>query len=66
MVLDLRLGHFIRMKKAHPCGNDIWEVTRLGADISLKCLRCNRSIMVPRPYVEKKAKEIIDFRDARG
>ena len=30
MALELRIGDVVRMKKAHPCGNYLWEVTRLG------------------------------------
>ena len=30
-------GDVVRMKKPHPCGSDLWEVTRTGMDIGIKC-----------------------------
>ncbi len=66
MVLELRLGDVLRLKKAHPCGNDMWEVMRLGADISLKCQKCNRSVMLPRSYIERKVKEVVHARGPAG
>ena len=41
-MLELRMGNVVRLKKAHPCGSFEWEVVRLGADIGLRCLRCDR------------------------
>ena len=35
MVLELRIGDVLRMKKPHPCGGSLWDVTRLGADIGM-------------------------------
>ena len=30
MVLEIRLGDIVRLKKAHPCGNDEWVIVRVG------------------------------------
>ena len=35
------VGDKITSKKTHACGNNEWEVTRVGADIKLKCLKQN-------------------------
>jgi hypothetical protein len=48
MALDLKVGDVVRMKKAHPCGNHLWQVTRLGADIGLTCQKCQRHVMLSR------------------
>ncbi len=53
------LGTVVTMKKAHPCGENKWEITRVGADIKIKCLKCGRSIMLPRIEFNKKLKKII-------
>ena len=34
---DVNVGDIVKMKKAHPCGSDEWEITRKGKDIGLKC-----------------------------
>ena len=57
MVLELRLGDLVRLKKSHPCGSYEWEVTRLGADIGLKCQGCGRYLMMPRSDLEKRVKQ---------
>ena len=56
---DYKLGSIVIMKKAHPCGHNEWEITRLGADIKIKCLGCGRSIMLPRIEFNKKMKKIV-------
>ncbi|MGV2437485.1 MAG UNVERIFIED_CONTAM: DUF951 domain-containing protein [Anaerolineae bacterium] len=28
------------MRKPHPCGSDLWTVTRLGSDVALVCDKC--------------------------
>lgn len=61
MDKDYRLGSVVVMKKQHPCGTNEWEITRVGADIKIKCLNCNRSIMMPRIEFNKKLKKVITF-----
>ena len=59
MVLDLRLGDVLHLKKTHPCGSDRWSVERLGADIGIRCNGCQRRVMVPRPYLERRVKKVV-------
>ena len=59
MVLNLQIGDEVRMKKAHPCGGDRWQVYRLGADIGIQCLKCRHYVMLPRPYLERRVREVI-------
>ncbi len=47
------LGDRVKMKKKHPCGSYIWEITRMGADIKIKCCGCARVVMLPRSKFEK-------------
>ncbi len=57
---DYKLGSKVIMKKNHPCGSNEWEIIRVGADIKIKCLKCGRSIMLPRIEFNKKLKKIIE------
>ncbi|RJQ41455.1 MAG: DUF951 domain-containing protein [Dehalococcoidia bacterium] len=59
MVLELKLGDVVRLKKPHPCGGYQWQVTRLGADIGLKCLTCQHRVLLPRSILERRIKEFI-------
>ena len=54
------LGSKVIMKKPHPCGTNEWEIVRLGADIKIKCVACNRTIMLPRIEFNRKLKKVID------
>ena len=53
------LGTKVIMKKQHPCGTNEWEITRVGADIKIKCLNCGRTVLIPRIEFNKKLKKII-------
>ena len=55
---DLRLGDAVRLKKAHPCGGFEWEVVRVGADIRLRCLTCDRRVMMPRSDLFRRMKSV--------
>ncbi len=59
MVLELGLGDVLRLRRRHPCGGFDWQVTRLGADIGLRCLTCGRRVMLERPLLEKRLKQVV-------
>lgn len=54
--MEIQLGDIVRMKKPHPCGGTDWEITRVGADVKLKCLTCGRVVMLERYVFEKRVK----------
>ena len=56
---DIHVGDQVRLRKPHPCGGDTWEVTRIGADIGIRCLTCGRRLMLPRAKFEKQVKTIL-------
>ena len=53
------IGTKVIMKKQHPCGTNEWEITRVGADIKIKCRNCGRTVLIPRIEFNKKIKKII-------
>lgn len=59
MARKFYLGDVVQMRKAHPCGDDRWEVMRTGMDFRIKCLGCGRVVMLPRPKFEKQVKAVI-------
>ena len=59
MALELGIGDLVRMRKPHPCGESVWQVTRLGADIGLVCQKCHHYILLPRAYLGRRIKEVI-------
>ena len=54
------LNDKVIMKKPHACGTNEWIITRLGVDIKIKCIKCNREIMMDRLEFKKKLKGVID------
>lgn len=61
MEKNYKLDSVVTMKKSHPCGYNEWIITRLGADIKIKCMNCGRSIMMPRIEFNKKLKKVITY-----
>ena len=59
MKVDYKLNDKVIMKKQHPCGTNEGQIIRIGADIKIKCLNCNRTIMLPRVEFNKKLKKVI-------
>ena len=56
----LNVGDRVKMRKAHPCGNDIWKITYVGADIKMCCEKCNRIVMLDRPTFDKRMKKLVE------
>jgi hypothetical protein len=48
------------MKKSHPCGSNIFKVTRIGMDFKLVCEGCGHEILIPRSKAEKNIKKILE------
>jgi hypothetical protein len=61
-IRQVQVGDRVLMRKVHPCGGSEWEVTRIGADIGLRCLTCGRHVMLPRSRFERQAKSILGHR----
>lgn len=59
MKLLLTVGDLVKMRKAHPCGSDLWTVTYVGADVKMRCEKCGRIVMLDRPTFEKRVKKIV-------
>jgi hypothetical protein len=59
VVVDFRLNDVVRLRKPHPCGNYDWRVVRLGADIGLRCLKCQHRVLLPRSEVERRLKTFV-------
>jgi hypothetical protein len=60
MVLDVRMGDVMEMRKAHPCGGVTWEVVRVGADIELRGGICDRRILMDRLTLYRRAKGMLE------
>ena len=57
---DFALNDIVEMKKQHPCGTNRWQIIRMGMDVRVKCLGCERSVLIPRKEFTKKMKKILE------
>lgn len=53
------LQDVVEMKKPHACGENNWEIIRMGADIRIKCLGCGQLVLMPRREFNQKMKKVI-------
>ncbi|MEL7562885.1 DUF951 domain-containing protein [Dehalogenimonas sp. 4OHTPN] len=58
-MVDFKLNDTLRLRKPHPCGGYEWKVFRIGADIGIICLTCDRRLLIPRFDLEKRFKNFI-------
>ncbi len=58
-ILKLAVGDVVRTRKAHPCGSDQWEIIRLGADVRITCVKCGRSVLMPRVKLERRVRQFV-------
>jgi hypothetical protein len=56
---EFELNDVVEMKKPHPCGQNRWKVIRVGADIRIKCLGCEHSVLLPRREFVRKMKKVL-------
>jgi hypothetical protein len=57
--MEINIGDVVRLKKKHPCGGEEWRVTRVGADIGIKCLECGRRVMLERAIYERRVRAVL-------
>jgi hypothetical protein len=62
-AIVLYLGDVVRLRRSHPCGGDTWLVDRLGADIGLRCQRCDRHVLVDRRQLERRLAGFVERGD---
>ncbi len=65
MPLDIHLGDVLELRKPHPCGSRRWQVFRLGADIGLCCLGCQRRVLLERRTLERRLKTKVSTPEQR-
>lgn len=57
MIEKFELGDHVTMRKPHACGANEWIVVRTGADVKIRCVSCNRVVMLDRGDFIKRAKK---------
>jgi hypothetical protein len=63
--LDIQIGDVYTMRKPHPCGSYNWRVVRVGADIGMRCSKCDHKVMLARSDFERRVKKLLERADAQ-
>jgi hypothetical protein len=58
--VPVAVGDAVRLRKPHPCGGYAWQVTRIGADIGLRCLTCDHRVLLDRETFERRVVAVND------
>lgn len=58
-MVEIHIGDRVALRKAHPCGANEWVVYRVGADIGLRCVGCERTVLLSRGVFTKRLKRMI-------
>ena len=66
MIGEIHLGDVVKMRKPHPCGGYEWEIVRLGADIGIRCRKCNRRVLLPRSQFVRRVKALVQRSDPQA
>jgi hypothetical protein len=59
MAIEIKPGDVVRLRKKHACGSDEWQVVRLGADVGIKCLKCQHRVRLERSVFERRVKAVV-------
>ena len=59
MNIDFKLNDEVIMKKPHACQSNLWKITRVGADVKIKCENCGHEVMLDRNEFIHKLKKVI-------
>lgn len=59
-IIPLRQNDRIQLKKAHPCGGNIFLILRVGSDVRIKCETCGRDMTLDRLKLEKSIRRTLN------
>jgi hypothetical protein len=59
MAMDVKVGDVVSLRKAHPCGSHEWEIVRVGADIGIRGLKCQRRVLLERNTFNRRLKGLV-------
>lgn len=51
--MEYKVGDIVKLKRAHTCGSNIWEILRVGLGLKINCCKCHHTIMLSRVRFEE-------------
>ena len=59
-MTGFQVGDNVTTRKPHACGSDKWEITRVGADYKLKCVKCGHTVLLSSDKFHKAVKSVTE------
>ena len=59
MIIRMRVGDTLELKKPHPCGEKKFRVMRVGSEVRIVCAGCGRDMVLDRVKLEKAIRKLI-------
>ncbi len=53
-------GSILVLKKGHPCGENLWKITSFGVICKIKCMGCDRIVIIDRTELKKRIKKVVE------
>lgn len=57
-MTDFNIGDTVITRKPHACGGNKWQITRVGCDYKIKCVKCGREVMLSSDKFHKAVKSV--------
>ena len=57
---DIKQGSVLILKKGHPCGKNLWEITSFGVICKIKVLCCDIIVIIDRTDLKKRIKKVVE------
>ena len=61
--MELKTGDIMRLKKAHPCGSNEWQVINPGIDVLIRCQGCSKQVLMERSVLERRIRALVSKDD---
>ena len=58
-IIPLHPDDRVQLKKAHPCGGDVFRILRVGSAVRIVCESCGRDMNIDRVKLEKSIRRIV-------
>ena len=65
-MIRFNVGDTFISKKHHPCGSNSFRILRVGSDVRIICLGCQRDMTLGREKIEKMIKKVCIAQDVEN
>lgn len=56
-IIPMQVGDLLELKKPHPCGERKFRVLRIGSEVRISCVGCERDMLLDRVKLERAVRK---------